>query len=144
MKPLYTAEITAQGDGRKGAVKSQDGNLNVRLAVPDEMGGDGAAGANPEQLFAAGYGSSFLDTLIKLADSRQEELKEPKVIVKVSIHDDNETGYHLSIALNVVEEALREDLLSALVKKSHQLCPYSKAISSNVEILLTSNKFEVT
>ncbi|MEO6890386.1 MAG: organic hydroperoxide resistance protein, partial [Ktedonobacteraceae bacterium] len=54
MKILYTATATVQG-GRNGQAQSSDGNLQVHLSVPKEMGGDGTQGTNPEQLFAAGY-----------------------------------------------------------------------------------------
>ncbi len=49
---LYTARATAAGDGRKGAVTSSDGLLDLGLALPVEMGGPGGR-TNPEQLFAA-------------------------------------------------------------------------------------------
>jgi lipoyl-dependent peroxiredoxin len=53
VNPLYTAEATAWG-GREGRSASSDGNLDVTLVVPKELGGPGGAGTNPEQLFAAG------------------------------------------------------------------------------------------
>ena len=54
---LYTAVATATGDGRAGGrTVSDDGQLDVTLAVPQAMGGPGG-GTNPEQLFAAGWSS---------------------------------------------------------------------------------------
>src|SRR5579863_1274171 len=58
-KRLYTASATATG-GRDGKVKSDDGALDLALAMPKALGGSGAPGAtNPEQLFAAGYAACF-------------------------------------------------------------------------------------
>ena len=54
---VYTAHATATG-GRDGRAVSDDGKLDVALARPKEMGGNGA-GTNPEQLFAAGYAACF-------------------------------------------------------------------------------------
>ena len=51
---LYTAHATATG-GREGTARSSDGALEIKLTTPKELGGDGAFGSNPEQLFAAGY-----------------------------------------------------------------------------------------
>ena len=51
-KVLYTAHASATG-GRDGRAVTSDGQLDVKLAVPKEMGGAGN-GLNPEQLFAAG------------------------------------------------------------------------------------------
>lgn len=52
MNAVYTAVVTA--NGRDGRATSTDGHLDVRLAFPPTLGGDGQ-GTNPEQLFAAGY-----------------------------------------------------------------------------------------
>jgi len=58
MTTLYTAHAHVTG-GRDGAAKTDDGKLDVKLAPPKELGGNGA-GTNPEQLFAAGYAACFL------------------------------------------------------------------------------------
>ncbi len=47
-KVVYTAHAKATG-GRDGRATSSDGILDVKLAVPKEMGGAGG-GTNPEQL----------------------------------------------------------------------------------------------
>ena len=58
LTPLFTAHATSKG-GRGGHVKSDDGLIELNLTVPKSMGGDGAKGSNPEQLFAAGYSACF-------------------------------------------------------------------------------------
>ena len=50
-KVLYTAHATSTG-GREGTSKSSDGVLDLKLTTPKELGGNGAVGTNPEQLFA--------------------------------------------------------------------------------------------
>ena len=65
-KVLYTAHATSTG-GRAGSSKSSDGNLAVTLTTPKELGGDGAPGTNPEQLFAAGYSACFLGAMKHVA-----------------------------------------------------------------------------
>jgi len=47
---IYTAHATATG-GRDGRAVSSDQHLDVALARPKELGGNGQ-GTNPEQLFA--------------------------------------------------------------------------------------------
>ncbi|KAG1579788.1 hypothetical protein G6F46_015604 [Rhizopus delemar] len=49
--------------GREGRGVSDDGNLDVKLTTPRELGGAGAAGTNPEQLFAVGYSACFLGAM---------------------------------------------------------------------------------
>lgn len=142
MKPLYTAEVIAQG-GRDGNVKAQDGAFNFELAVPESMGGDGSSGPNPEQLFAAAYGPCFLSSLKSVAKNENIELGNPKIVVKVSFNEEEEGGYALTAGLNVIDESMAEDVLIRLVRKTHEVCPYSKAVKGNMEVLLTANKIEV-
>ncbi len=61
-KVLYTAHGTATG-GREGTGKSSDGVLDVKLTTPKELGGNGATGTNPEQLFAVGYAACFVGAM---------------------------------------------------------------------------------
>jgi len=53
MQILYTAQATATG-GRDGRAVTNDKKFEAKLSTPNELGGAGAAGTNPEQLFAAG------------------------------------------------------------------------------------------
>ncbi|MBC7312280.1 MAG: organic hydroperoxide resistance protein, partial [Rhizobium sp.] len=62
MAILYTAQASATG-GRSGRAVSDNGVLDVTLTTPKELGGDGATGTNPEQMFAAGYSACFLGAL---------------------------------------------------------------------------------
>ncbi len=53
MARLYSTKVTASG-GRHGSIRSEDGLLDLKLALPCALGGRGDA-TNPEQLFASGY-----------------------------------------------------------------------------------------
>ena len=68
---VYTAEATATG-GRDGRSKVSDGSLDIKLAVPIEMGGKGD-GNNPEQLFAAGYAACYIGAM-KFATTQDKTL----------------------------------------------------------------------
>jgi osmotically inducible protein OsmC len=65
-KAIYTAEATASG-GRDGSVKSSDGNIDMLMKPPRELGGPDVVATNPEQLFAAGNGACFLSAVSLLA-----------------------------------------------------------------------------
>jgi lipoyl-dependent peroxiredoxin len=58
MKVLYTTEAVVEG-GRLGQCRTADGRLVVELSIPNEIGGDGGPGTNPEQLFAVRYAACF-------------------------------------------------------------------------------------
>ncbi len=63
MTPLYSTKVVAKG-GRHGSVRSEDGLLELNLALPKVLGGGGGA-TNPEQLFAAGYSACFENALLR-------------------------------------------------------------------------------
>ena len=84
MKVLYTAEATATG-GRDGRARTPEGNLDLCLKPPKELGGPGGDPTNPEQLFAAGYGACFLSAVSLLARMQKISAKEFSVTAKVDL-----------------------------------------------------------
>ncbi|MGF6598406.1 Ohr subfamily peroxiredoxin [Paraburkholderia sp. GAS448] len=74
-KVLYRAHAHVTG-GRDGRATVPESNLDLKLTLPTELGGGGGDGTNPEQLFAAGYGTSFIGAL-KSASAR-EKIASPK------------------------------------------------------------------
>lgn len=135
MSILYTAQASATG-GRAGRAVSDDGVLDVKLTVPKAMGGDGATGTNPEQMFAAGYSACFLGALKAVAGKEKIKLSEDtKVTARVGIGPrDDGTGFHIEVALSVnvpgVERAVAERLAAA----AHIVCPYSHAMRTSTEV----------
>ena len=60
MNILYTAEATTTGGGRNGGHgETSDGKVVVDFSMPQELGGPGGNGTNPEQLVALGYSACF-------------------------------------------------------------------------------------
>src|SRR5579872_5385151 len=109
MKVLYTAEATARG-GRAGHVRSSDGRLDTDLAVPQEMGGPGGAGTNPEQLFAAGYAACFESAMRVIARKQKKPLSDARVTGRVSFNVADDGKYMLSVELHgKVEGMSREE-----------------------------------
>ena len=99
-KVLYTAEATATGDRMKGNGRTSDGNLDVEIRPPQELGGDGT-GTNPEQLFAVGYAACFENAMSLVARRMKEETGEARVDSKVGLHPTEERGFKLSVELHV-------------------------------------------
>src|SRR6202041_2892632 len=71
MKTLYSTKVTATG-GRHGHIHSEDGLLDIKLALPRQLGGKGDA-TNPETLFAGGYAACFENAILHV--SRNEGLR---------------------------------------------------------------------
>jgi osmotically inducible protein OsmC len=135
MESLYTATATAQA-GRGGHVKSDDGTLDLQLAVPKGLGGPGGAGSNPEQLFAAGYSACFGGALALVAS--QQKLKPGKVTItaKVAIGKVAD-GLKLEVELIGDLELMKGDDAMKLMHAAHQVCPYSRATRNNIDVKLS-------
>ncbi|MCQ9366720.1 Ohr family peroxiredoxin [Brevibacterium sp. 91QC2O2] len=137
--PLYTATATSTGEGRAGGrAVTDDGLLDLDLAIPTSMGGPGGA-TNPEQLFAAGWSSCFHSGLKMVAAQNKTPLTDSTVTARVSLTKTAAGGLALSAELHVrigggLDQAAAEDLVAA----AHSVCPYSLATSGNVPVTLTT------
>ncbi|MEV0269506.1 MAG: organic hydroperoxide resistance protein [Hamadaea sp.] len=135
MTTLYTAEAVATGEGRNGRARTDDGQLDLTLAVPKELGGAGGA-TNPEQLFAAGYAACFHSALKTVARLGKVQLPETSVTARVGLGKLDTGGYGLTVALAVHLPGLDEAAARNLVAQAHQTCPYSNATRGNVDVEL--------
>ncbi|MDI6838228.1 organic hydroperoxide resistance protein [Ciceribacter thiooxidans] len=135
MSILYTAQASATG-GRAGRAVSDNGVLDVVLTVPKELGGDGATGTNPEQMFAAGYSACFLGALKAVAGKEKVKIPEDtKVTARVGIGPrDDGTGFHIEVALSVNIPGVERALAERLVAAAHIVCPYSHAMRTSTEV----------
>ncbi|MEQ4616497.1 MAG: organic hydroperoxide resistance protein [Corticimicrobacter sp.] len=135
-KVVYTAHATATG-GRDGRAVSSDNQLDVKLSTPRELGGNGAEGTNPEQLFAAGYSACFLGALRLVAGREKVALPADTSITGSVGIGPIPTGFSIQVELNVslpgIDRAVGEDLL----QKAHVVCPYSNATRGNIDVTLT-------
>ena len=137
VKILYTAEATVTG-GRKGHGRTSDGRLEVDLAAPTEMGGDGAPGTNPEQLFAVGYAACFQSALMMIARRMKLDADDSTITSRVGIGSIGEGRIGLTVALDVTLPSVPDrPVAEQLVAEAHRRCPYSNAVRDNIEVTLT-------
>ncbi|WP_328908521.1 Ohr family peroxiredoxin [Streptomyces sp. NBC_00234] len=133
MNALYTAAATA--NGREGRAVSSDGQIDLALALPPALGGNGQ-GTNPEQLFAAGYAACFASAMAAVGREMKLDTKDVAVTAEVSIGKDD-TGFGLAVVMRVeLPEALEGETGRKLVDATHAYCPYSKATRGNIEVEL--------
>jgi osmotically inducible protein OsmC len=138
-KVLYTAQAHVTGGRADGHGRSADGQLEVDLRLPTEMGGQGG-GTNPEELFAVGYAACFEGALGSVARRTHDELGEVAIDSKVSLLPTEERGFKLAVELHVSLPAIEDSAKAVeLVEAAHQVCPYSNATRGNIEVLLTAN-----
>ena len=94
---LYTAAATIDG-GRAGHGRTTDGRLDLQLSVPEDMGGQGGPGTNPEQLFAVGFGACFQSALLRVAQGRKLDASDTKITARVGIGPTGHGGFGLQVA----------------------------------------------
>ncbi|MBV7698971.1 organic hydroperoxide resistance protein [Streptomyces sp. TRM70350] len=134
MDALYTAVATAT-HGREGRAVSSDGRLDLQLAIPAEMGGNGQ-GTNPEQLFAAGYSACFASALGLVGRQAKVDVSEAAVTAEVGIGKQGE-GFALAVTLRVeLPDTVDQATGRKLVEQAHQVCPYSNATRGNIPVEL--------
>jgi Ohr subfamily peroxiredoxin len=135
-KVLYRAQATATG-GREGSAKSSDGVLDVKLTTPKELGGNGATGTNPEQLFAAGYSACFLGAMKFVAGQKKIALPaDTSITGKVGIGQ-IPAGFGIEVDLAISIPGMAKADAEALVQAAHGVCPYSNATRGNIEVRLS-------
>ncbi|MFJ6718301.1 MULTISPECIES: organic hydroperoxide resistance protein [unclassified Streptomyces] len=133
MDALYTAVATA--NGREGRAVSSDGRIDLALAMPPALGGNGQ-GTNPEQLFAAGYAACFASALGLVGRQAKVDTGDISVTAETSIGQDG-SGFGLAVTLRIeLPESLAGETGALLVKQAHEVCPYSKATRGNIPVEL--------
>lgn len=141
-KPLYTAQARVTGGRHQGRGRTADGELDVELRPPKELGGEGG-GANPEQLFAIGYAACF-EASMMLAAQRVEvpfdHVADAAVDAKVMLFPAEPRTIRLGVELAVELPSLTDPAQATeLVRVAHSICPYSNAVRGNVGVAITVN-----
>ncbi|CAA9202930.1 Organic hydroperoxide resistance protein OhrB [Flavobacterium bizetiae] len=136
MKTLYTTSVTAKG-GRNGQVKSENGILDLEVRMPKALGGANDDFTNPEMLFAAGYAACFDSALNLIISKSKIETGETSVTAQVSIGQNQDGGFGLAAELDVNIPGISIEQAHELTEKAHQICPYSNATRSNIEVKLS-------
>ena len=134
----YHTTATASGGGRDGKTALADGTMSFDLVVPNELGGPGGPGANPEKLFAMGYSACFLSAM--RTASVKTKIKRPEgstVTATIGIGPRSEGGFGITAALDVYVPDLPEADARKLVEVTHETCPYSNAIKASVDVKIT-------
>src|SRR5580693_10708488 len=116
MPALYSTKVVAKG-GRHGSIRSEDGLLDLSLALPKALGGNGGA-TNPETLFAGGYAACFENALLRV--SREAGLRladgDVEVVAEIGLSRNESGGFVLSAALAVNVAGIDQKKAEELVK----------------------------
>jgi osmotically inducible protein OsmC len=136
---LYTAEAHVTGGRAQGHGRTGDGELDVQLRLPKELGGEGG-GTNPEELFAVGFASCFESALGVVARRAKTEAGDVQIDSKVGLSTNGTGGFELSVELDVTLPSVGDTQQAIeLVRAAHKVCPYSNATRGNIDGSLTAN-----
>lgn len=130
-KIVYTVTANTTG-GRGGRAVTADPELALDMRMPPALGGKGD-GANPEQLFAMGYGACFQGAMGLAAKEMGVSTADSVVRTRVGIGPEGDS-FALAVDIEAVIPGVDLDLAQRLLERTHELCPYSKATRGNVPV----------
>jgi osmotically inducible protein OsmC len=133
MKIIYKTSAISIG-GRDGKVIVENSPLEFEMALPAELGGAKKSGANPEQLFAAGYSACFGSAMQHVIRAKKLSVQVPTIQLTVGIGDNGAGGFALAVDIVAVFKDVDIATAQELVKEAHQVCPYSNATRGNIEV----------
>src|SRR5260370_3181315 len=108
MASLYSTKVTASG-GRHGSIRSEDGLLDLKLALPRALGGRGDA-TNPEQLFAGGYAACFENALLHVSRDAGHRFSDDDidVVATIELSRDETRGFLFAAPLALTLAGIRQ------------------------------------
>jgi peroxiredoxin, Ohr subfamily len=133
VKILYNTTAISTG-GRDGKVVVENSPLEFEMALPAELGGAKKNGANPEQLFAAGYAACFGSALQHVLRAKKMSIQIPSIHLTVGIGRNDDNGFSLAVNIVAVFKDIGQDTAEELVNEAHQVCPYSNATRGNIDV----------
>jgi Ohr subfamily peroxiredoxin len=100
------------------------------------MGGDGGPGTNPEELFAVGYAACFQSALLSVARGRKLDAVDSTITSQVGIGPTGHGGFGLAVSLDLHAPKVSRADAEYLMRRAHELCPYSTATRGNIDVAL--------
>jgi Ohr subfamily peroxiredoxin len=137
----YTAVVEVQG-GREGYARSSDGNPELTLQRPAQVGKVGS-GTNPEQLFAAGYAACFQSALMGAASGAGHNASRSVITASVNMGKTENGNFGLSVVFDIEIPDVDQETAEALVAEAHWNCPYSSAVRGNIEVVLNARAVQL-
>lgn len=131
-RELYATQVAVAG-GRDGKARSDDGKLDIALALPVAIGGSGQ-GANPEQLFAAGFGACFASSLAFAAKGMALDPGPVAVTATVTLTVDDSGAYGIKAQLAATLPGLAPEDAGRVVAEARRICAYSNALKGTAEV----------
>jgi len=125
-KIIFTGKTHTTG-GRGGAARSSDGTLDITLPEPHPTA---------EKLFAAAWSACFIGAVELAAAQRKIKLPaSPEIDAQIDLLH-GAGGFFLKARLDISVPGVDREVARTLVDAAHEICPYSKATSGNIDVEL--------
>ncbi len=125
-KTLFTGK-THTTAGANGAATSADGFLDIKLPQPHPAA---------ENLFGAAWSTCYLGAIQLAAGQRKITLTDPSVDAEIDLANGAD-GFFLRARLSVGLPGVDRDIAEELIEAAHGICPYSKAVHGNIDVVTT-------
>ncbi len=135
MKTILRRKAVAEG-GREGTVRDAQGNMDLTLRKPAEMGGEDQPGTDPETLFAAGYASCLASSLEYLLKNQGQDYEDIRVDAEAGLAPEGDGGFAFTLDVTVHVAGVDRTVGESFAEKAVEFCPFSKAIRGNVDVRL--------
>jgi len=133
-KALYTAQAHTTGGREHGHGHTADGELDVNIRPPRELGGPGG-GTNPEDLVAVGWAACFESALAIVARRHHLVATDVSIESDISLFPTGDGGFKLEATLDVMLPSIPDrDAAADLIREAEHVCPYSNAFRGNIDI----------
>ncbi len=124
-KVLFTGK-THTTAGRDGAGRSADGSFEIKLPQPHPAA---------ENLFGVAWSACYLGAIEIAAQQRKVALPADRAVdAQIELFTAN-GGFFLRAQLDVSLPGIDRETAEAIVAAAHTICPYSKAVHGNIEVV---------
>ena len=114
--------------GKTHTTSGSDGAIDIKLPEPHPTA---------EKLFAGAWSACFLGALELAAARKKIKLpSHPAVDAEIDLVMAGD-AFFLRARLNVSVPGIEHDLAQELVDAAHGICPYSKAVHGNIDVVTT-------
>jgi len=100
------------------------------------LGGESGPGTNPEELFSIGYAACFQSSVLAVAQGQKIDASNSTITSHVGIGPTGRGGFGLEVALDLHAPNLSRADAEDLMRRAHELCPYSNATRGNIDVTL--------
>ena len=125
---LLFAGKTHTTNGRDGGARSSDGHLDIKLPEPHPAA---------ERLFGAAWSACYMGAIELAAAQRKIKLPAGLAVDAEIDLDLTDGAFFLRARLNVSVPGVEREQAQALIDAAHTICPYSKAVHGNIDVMTT-------